>query len=100
MVSVPAAKPSDAVAAATFKVAVAELPVPIVTCDTVPIVIPPVVNFNGPVSVPAVVPVMVADRVTAPPKAKVVGLAVTTVVVAAVPEDATVKAMVELVEPV
>src|SRR5471030_2829322 len=100
MVSVPVAKPSEAVAAATFKVAVAVLPVPIVTWETVPILIPPVVNVNGPVSVPAVVPVMVAERVTGPPKAKVVGLAVTTVVVAAVPEDATVTVIVELVEPV
>jgi hypothetical protein len=100
MVSVPAAKPSDAVAAETGNDAVAVSPVPIVTCLTVPIVIPPVVNVNGPVSVPAVVPVMVADSVTGRPNAKVVGLAVTTVVVAAVPEDTTVTLTVALVDPV
>jgi hypothetical protein len=43
---------------------------------------------------------MVADSVTAPPNANVVGLAVTTVVVAAVPEDTTVTLTVALVEPV
>ncbi len=50
-----------------------------------PIVIPPVVNVSGPVSVPAVVAVMVAFNVTLLPNANDVGLAVTVVVVAAVP---------------
>jgi hypothetical protein len=100
MVSVPAAKPSDAVAAETLKTPVAVLPDPSVTCLTVPMVTPPVVNVTGPVSVPAVAPVIVAVSVTADPNANVVGLAVTAVVVAAVPDATTVIATVELVDPV
>jgi hypothetical protein len=85
IVSVPATKPSDAVAL-TVSDAVAVLPGAIVTCWTVPIVFPPVVNVSGPVSVPAVpVPVTVAARVTLLPRGKVEGVMVTAVVVAAVP---------------
>ena len=61
MVSVPAAKPSDAVAL-TVRFQLPYYPTPMVTCLTVPIVVPPVVNVTGPVSVPAVVPVIVAVR--------------------------------------
>ena len=93
----PAAKPSDAVAL-TVSVAVAVLPAPILTCLTVPIVIPPVVNVTGPVSVPAVVAVIVDVRVTLLPSANEVGLAVTVVVVAAVPWAETVTVTLELVE--
>ena len=78
----------------------AVLPAPILTCLTVPIVMPPVVNVIGPVSVPAVVAVMVAFNVTLAPNANEVGLAVTVVVVAAVPWDATVTVTLELVDPV
>ena len=99
MVSVPAAKPSDAVAF-TVRVAVAVLPVPSVTCLTVPMVTPPVVNVIGPVSVPAVVPVTVAVRVTLLPNGNDEGLAVTAVVVGCVPEAATVTVTLVLVDPV
>jgi hypothetical protein len=98
MVSVPGAKPSDAVAL-TVRLAVAVLPAPIVTCLTVPIVCPPVVNVTGPVSVPGVVAVTVADRVTLLPSATDVGLALTVVVVTAVPCAVTVTVTLELVDP-
>jgi hypothetical protein len=55
---------------------------------------------TGPVSVPAVAPETVADSVKAAPNAKVVGLAVTTVVVAAVHDATTVIVSVLLVDPV
>jgi hypothetical protein len=84
MVSVPATNPSEA-EAFTVSDAVAVLPDPMVTCWTVPIVFPPVVNVIGPVSVPAVVPLTVAANVTLLPKGKLVGVMVTVVVVAAVP---------------
>ena len=89
MVSVPATNPRDPVAF-TVSDAVAVFPGPIVTCCTVPMVFPPVVNVIGPVSVPAVVPVTVAAKVTLLPKGKLVGLMVTVVVVAAVPCATTV----------
>jgi hypothetical protein len=98
MVSVGGAKPSDAVAL-TVRLAVAVSPAPIVTCLTVPIVCPPVVNVTGPVSVPAVVAVTVALRVMLLPSANDAGLALTVVVVAAVPCAATVTVALELVEP-
>ena len=100
MVSVPAAKPRDAVAL-TVRVAVAVLPAPIVTCLTVPIVVPPVVNVIGPVSVPAPagVPLTVAANVTLLPKGKLAGVMVTVVVVAAVPCATTVIVTLELVDP-
>ena len=98
IVSVPAAKPSDAVAF-TVMVPVAVLPEPSDTCVTLPMVTPPVVNVMGPVSVPAVVPDTVAVRVTLLPNGNDVGLAVTAVVVAAVPEAATVTVVLELVDP-
>ena len=63
-------------------------------------VTPAVVNVIGPVSVPAVVPVTVAVRVTLLPNANDVGLAVTAVVVAAVPEAATVTVVPVLVDAV
>jgi hypothetical protein len=100
MVSVPGVKPSDVVAARTFKTAVAVLPDPSVTCLTVPMVTPPVVNVTGPVSVPAVVPEMVAVSVMGPPNARLVGLAVSAVVVAAVPDAATVTTTAALLDPV
>jgi hypothetical protein len=59
-----------------------------------------VVNVIGPVSVPAVWPVTVADRVTLLPKAKDVGLALTAVVVGAVPCADTVTVTLELVDPI
>jgi hypothetical protein len=101
MISEPGVKPSDAVEL-TVRVAVAVLLAPIVTCLTVPIVVTgvPVVNVTGPVSVPAVRPVTVADKVTLLPKAKDVGLALTVVVVEPVPCATTVIVTLELVEPV
>jgi hypothetical protein len=63
-------------------------------------VTPPVVKTTGPVSGPAVVPEIVAVSVTAAPNANVVGLALTAVVVAAVPDDTTVIVSVLLVDPV
>ena len=99
MVSVPATKPSDAVAE-TVKVAVAVSPVPSVTCLTVPIVTPAVVKVTGPVSVPGVVPVTVAVNVMLLPKPTVVGLAVTAVVVGRIPCDLTVTVTVVLVDAV
>src|SRR5258707_15641883 len=75
MVSVPATKPSDAVAL-TVSDAVAVLPGAIDTCWTVPIVFPPVVNVIGPVSVPGVVAGTVAERVTLLPRGKLVGVMV------------------------
>jgi hypothetical protein len=63
-------------------------------------VTPPVVNVTGPVSVPAVVPETVAVSVTLFPKGNVVGLAVTVVVVAAVPDATTVITTAELLDPV
>ena len=98
MVSVPATKPSDAVAAETLRTAVAVSPVARVTCLIVPIVMPPVVKVTGPVSVPAVAPVTVAVKVTLLPKAKLVGLATPAVVVACVPCDTTVTVTLELVD--
>jgi hypothetical protein len=67
--------------------------VPIVTAGL------PVVNVTGPVSVPAVEPVTVADSVTLLPRGKLVGLMVTAVVVGAVPCDDTVTVTLELVDP-
>src|SRR5450631_2374292 len=99
MISEPAVKPSDAVAL-TVRVAVAVLPAPILTCWTLPIVELPVVNVIGPVSVPAVEPVTVADKVTLLPNGKDVGLALTAVVVAAVPCATTVIVTLELVDPI
>src|ERR1700685_3156169 len=99
MVSVPATKPREAVAE-TVKVAVAVSPVPSVTSVTLPIVTPAVVNVTGPVSVPGVVPVTVAVNVMLLPKATVVGLAVTTVVVGCIPCDVTVTVTVVLVDAV
>jgi hypothetical protein len=100
IVSVPAAKPSEAEAAATLRVPVAVFPGPMVTWVIVPIVTPPVVKVTGPVSVPAVVPLIETDSVIADPNVKVVGLAVTVVVVGAIPEDTTVIVTVELLDPV
>ena len=79
-------------------VAVAVSPDARVTCLTVPIVIPPVVNVTGPVRVPAVFPVTVAVSVRLAPIANDVGLATTAVVVACVPEATTVIGMPELVD--
>ena len=90
--------PSYAVAAATFRVAVAVFPVPIDTWLTVPIVTPPVENTRGPVNVPGVVAVTTALSVTAPPRATVVGVAVTVVVVAAIPAALTVTVTAELAD--
>jgi hypothetical protein len=59
---------------------------------------PPVVNVIGPVSVPAVVPDTVAVRVTLFPNGNEVGLTVSAVVVAAVPEATTVTATLELLD--
>jgi hypothetical protein len=98
MISEPGVKPSDAVAL-TVRVAVAVLPAPILTCWTLPIVELPVVNVIGPVSVPAVDPVTVADRVTLLPNGNDVGFALTAVVVAAVPCATTVIVTLELVDP-
>jgi len=100
MVSVPGVKPNEAVADATFKVAVAVLPDPNVTWLTLPIVCPPVVKVTGPVSVPAVpVAVTVATRVTLLPSANEVGFAVTAVVVDEVPVAVTVIGRAVAVEP-
>ena len=49
---------------------------------------------------PAVVPEIVAVSVTAAPNGNVVGLAVTAVVVAAVPDATTVITVAELLDPV
>ncbi len=57
-------------------------------------------NVTGPVKVPAVVALTVAVNVMLLPKAKLVGFAVTVVVVAAVPEAATITVTLELDEPV
>ena len=98
MVSVPATNPSEAVA---FTVRVAVLPGPIVTCWTVPMVFPPVVNVIGPVSVPAPAgsPLTAAAKVTLLAKGKLAGVMVTVVVVAAVPCATTVTVTLELVDP-
>jgi hypothetical protein len=99
MISEPGVKPSDAVAL-TVRVAVAVFPAPILTCWTFPMVELPVVKVTGPVSVPAVVAVTVADRVMLLPNGRDVGLALTEVVVAAVPCACTVTVRLELVDPV
>src|SRR3984885_15556050 len=99
MISAPGVKPRAAVAL-TVRVAVAVLPEPIVTCATLPMVELPVVNVTGPVSVPGVVPVTVADSVMLLPKAKDVGFALTVVVVTAEPCATTVTVRLELVDPV
>jgi hypothetical protein len=96
MVSVPAVKPSAAVAELTARVAV---PVPLAPAVTaiVPTVMVPVVKVTVPATVPPVVELTVAVRLTAPSSANVVGLAASVVVVAA-PVATTVIVVTALVE--
>jgi hypothetical protein len=96
MVSVPAVKPSAAVAELTARVAV---PVPLAPAVTaiVPTVVVPMVKVTVPATVPPVVELTVAVRLTAPSSANVVGLAASVVVVAA-PVATTVIVVTALVE--
>ena len=73
-------KPSEAVAF-TVSDAVAVFPAPMVTWLILPTVVLPMVKVTGPVKVPAVCPLIVADKVMLLPKGTDVGLAVTAVVV-------------------